>query len=146
MRTVLMIGAALAAGSCEVGNGPDDLSRVLIRETYPVPTVYAFWWDDIRGCSGRSGSFARLRFYTVVTPVIIRGTEFPCGDNLMCNGLWEAPHDITIAPAYVEHERLVKHEMLHDLLGTPGHPPVFAECGVEWNGNDTPLWGTPERP
>jgi hypothetical protein len=46
-------------------------------------------------------------------------------------GWWEPPHTIYIAAAHWLDERLVEHEMLHDLLQTGGHPPIFQICGIQ---------------
>lgn len=135
---------SLGTAACGIGAGPDG-SEQLVRERYTPPTVYVSWWAQMRECSGLAGSFGDLRFFTVVSPVILRGAEFPCGGGQYCNGTWEAPHDITIAPAYTASERLIKHEMLHDLLRDPGHPAAFDECDVVWSGNDGFYAGDPSH-
>lgn len=135
-RLVPTLLVASAALSCDIGVGTDGSSEHLVLQRYAPPTIYVAWWAQIRECSGLTGSFGDLRFFTVASPVTLRGTQFPCGEGMMCNGVWDAPHDITLAPAYVESERLVKHEMLHDLIGRPGHPAVFDECRVQWPGAD----------
>lgn len=112
--------------------GPDGLDRILVRTAFAPPTEYYAWWEEIRTCSGGTGSISDVRFLRAVEPTYVYGTQFPCGETELCNGLWEAPHDITLAPAHLDTPRLVKHEMLHDLLGVPGHPDVFEECDVTW--------------
>jgi hypothetical protein len=49
-------------------------------------------------------------------------------------GRWNNDHHIYIASAYLKHELVVRHEMLHDLLGRPGHPdPPFGNgCPLTW--------------
>lgn len=136
--------ALVGTVACETSTAPDALPEALVREVFVAPTTYRSWWADISACSRRTGRFERLRFYSVVSPITPDGTRFPCGGGLMCNGLWEAPHDITVAPTYMNSERLVKHEMLHDLLGRSGHPPVFEACGVSWD--DTHVWIPPDNP
>lgn len=121
---------ALAIGACSFLPVSDDAT--LRRQTYPKTAVYRAWWTQIERCSELTGDYDDLRFFVAVSPVTAGGRRFPCGGGALCNGVWEAPHDITLAPAYLEDERLVKHEMLHDLLGASGHPPVFEACDVDW--------------
>lgn len=120
-----------ALGSCGVGTDPDGL----VRRTFEPSLQYRAWWAQISQCSGRTGDLPRIRFFVAVHPVSIGGRQFPCGDGAFCNGIWEAPHDITLAPALTGDERLVKHEMLHELIREAGHPPVFEACDVEWEGS-----------
>ncbi len=61
-------------------------------------------------------------------------TTFPC-DYGSCRGLWVSPHSIYLSDAaahdyFFEDFFTVKHEILHDLVGKPGHPPVFEQCGL----------------
>lgn len=126
----------LVFGGCALLTVSDD--PALRRQTYPEPAVYRTWWTQIQRCSGLAGDYDDVRFFVAVSPLTAGGRRFPCGGGALCNGLWEAPHDITLAPAYLEDERLVQHEMLHDLLGVPGHPPVFEGCDVEWVDEATP--------
>jgi len=129
---VWIVAASAWASACSMGPDPDEPS--LVRTVLdPPPSEYAAWWRELEGCSGLNGDFWRLTFLQVVEPVLIDGREFPCGDGYFCNGMWESPHDISIAPRYVNDERLVKHEMLHDLVRTPGHPAVFEACDVTWD-------------
>lgn len=132
-----MVG--LVAVACGVSTGPDGGEPLLQREPLRVSTEYRAWWDEISACSGLEGDVDAVRFYRVTFPLYLAETQFPCGDGLRCNGLWEAPHDISIAPAYLWNRQLVEHEMLHDLLGAPGHPPAFEECGVAWGAGHPDL-------
>lgn len=129
---VARVAGVLLLGGCGVVNAPPSLEEEIAREIFPVPVEYRMWWNEISACSGTVGNIDQVRFFRVVAPLYVEGTQFPCGDGALCNGLWEAPHDITLAPAYLASPRLVKHEMLHDLLGAPGHPAVFDECDVSW--------------
>ena len=116
---------------CSLGPDADDEPR-LVRTVLDRPPEYAGWWLEVQACSGLIGHLGQVRFLEVVQPVLADGRQFPCGGGQYCNGMWEAPHDISLAPRYVHHERLVKHEMLHELVRTPGHPPVFQTCDATW--------------
>ncbi|MBK6487788.1 MAG: hypothetical protein IPF98_13135 [Gemmatimonadetes bacterium] len=94
-----------------------------------VPDAYRTWWADLERCAQRSADFDRLRFWTV------NGETFPCPDG-PCAGRWQSPHHIYIAERWINHPALVKHEMLHDLLGTGDHPPATfgpAGCNLFWS-------------
>lgn len=124
---ILVLGALVAA--CE---WPADAGLHHLRlERIVPPSAYRVWWAETESCSGVQGDFERVRFYLVRAPVGGTGRWFPCEseEGALCSGLWRAPHDIYLAPALVESERLVKHEMLHDLVRVAGHPPVFESCG-----------------
>ena len=92
------------------------------RPGEPLP-VYAEWWAATVACSGRTGDMSRIVWFTAYT---IRS-----GENLG-RGLWREPHEIVIVRHYVDDERTVRHEMLHDLLnGDPGHTgKAWATCDL----------------
>lgn len=138
-RSARPVLVALIAAACGVSTGPEGRETLLLRERVSVSTEYRTWWNEISACSGLEGDVDAVRFFRVTAPLYLAETQFPCGEGLRCNGLWEAPHDISIAPAYLSNRQLVEHEMLHDLLGAPGHPPVFEECEVDWGGGHPDL-------
>jgi hypothetical protein len=101
------------------------------------PAVYRQWWAKTEACSGLSGDFERVRWSAVA------GHSFPCASG-KCAGHWESRHDIYIAQDWTMNEMVVRHEMLHDLLGRPGHPdPPFGDpCPLTWStwlGDRAPL-------
>jgi hypothetical protein len=130
------LASAVIVG-CGVGPDPDGLPSNTVLEAIPTPFEYEPWWEEISDCSGIAGDLDRVSFLVVVQPLLLNGGAFPCGDGLICNGLWESPHTITLAPAHVATEKLVKHEMLHDLVGQSGHPPLFEQCDVDWGAGAT---------
>ena len=96
-----------------------------------APVEYAAWWSATESCSQLSGSYDRVEWY-VVPGVSSFPTEV--GEKV---GLWirsGSRRQIVIAERYLEHEMVVRHEMLHDLLSREGHPePYFAErCHLTW--------------
>jgi hypothetical protein len=115
---------ALCAAGCKEGFSPPKFA-----ERFDPPASYNDFWTQVQDCSGLSGDSARVHWY------VVRGTvTFPCsyGD---CRGLWVAPHDIYLSDAaaadiFFENFFTVKHEILHDLVGQGGHPPVFQQCGL----------------
>lgn len=106
----------------------DPFTPPLGTYSFRPPAVYQAEWQTVEECSGLSGNFNRIRWFGVPQ------TPFRCGDGL-CSGEWHAPHDIYIAQVFITDSGsnyfVVRHEMLHDLLGGgSNHPPVFAKCGL----------------
>src|SRR4051812_29911426 len=91
------------------------------------PPIYREWWAKTEACSGRTGNFDRLRWS------VVEGYSFPCYSG-QCAGHWTTNHHIFVAGDWALDEMVVRHEMLHDLLGKPGHPdPPFGEgCPLTW--------------
>lgn len=98
---------------------------------FSAPTEYRSWWASTEACSGRTGDFESIEWYTV--PGASMDTDI--GEKV---GFW-ARHDglstITIAGDYLDHELVIRHEMLHELLGRDGHPDEYfvARCGLTWD-------------
>jgi hypothetical protein len=91
------------------------------------PAVYQEWWDKTEACSGLTGDFDRL------TWSVIEGSSFSCSSG-QCAGHWSKDHHIFLAGDWVMDEMVVRHEMLHELIGRPGHPaPPFGQgCPLTW--------------
>lgn len=89
---------------------------------------YRQWFEETKACSGLKGSFDDLNFH------VVSGDRFTCASG-QCVGMWVAPNHIYIAQPYLRHEMVVRHEMLHALIGQPGHPdPPFAKgCNLTWD-------------
>jgi len=103
------------------------------------PEEYRAWFDKTRACSGLSGDFDRIRWF------VVDGDEFDCPSG-KCVGRWNDDHTIFISRAYTENEMVVRHEILHDLIGHPGHPdPPFGNpCPLTWetwHGDDSTVAG-----
>jgi hypothetical protein len=99
------------------------------------PDVYRAWWAKTEACSGLSGDYERVRWE------VVPGPSFPCSSGA-CAGHWQSDHTIWIAGDYLENEMVVRHEMLHELIGRSGHPdPPFGQgCHLtwaSWAGSDT---------
>jgi len=120
--TVRLVGAAglLAAAT---GCGFDPVGDVPLDP----PPIYREWFAKTEACSGRMGSFDRLRWS------VIEGYSFSCSSG-ECAGHWRTNHHIFLAGDWVMDEMVVRHEMLHDILGVTGHPdPPFGDgCPLTW--------------
>jgi hypothetical protein len=91
------------------------------------PPVYREWWAKTEACSGRTGNFDRLNWS------VIEGFSFPCSSG-QCAGHWSSNHHIFLAGDWQMNEMVVRHEMLHELIGRPGHPdpPFGVGCPLTW--------------
>lgn len=118
-RLIWAAGLLLALSGCgfdPVGDRPLD-----------PPPVYREWFAKTEACSGRTGNFDRLSWS------VIDGYSFPCSSG-ECAGHWRTNHHIFLAGDWVMDEMVVRHEMLHDLLGRTGHPdpPFGVGCPLTW--------------
>jgi hypothetical protein len=114
--TVLLALALAGCGFDAVGDQP-----------MAAPDVYRTWWAKTEACSGLTGDFDRVQWE------VVPGASFHCSSG-QCAGHWESDHRIWIADQYLTNEMVVRHEMLHELLGHSGHPsPPFGEgCPLTW--------------
>jgi hypothetical protein len=96
-------------------------------QPFNPPPQFREWWTKTEACSGRTGNFDRLRWS------IVEGPSFPCSSG-QCAGHWTTNHHIFLASKWADNEMVVRHEMLHDLLGRPGHPdpPFGIGCPLTW--------------
>ena len=96
-----------------------------------APVEYEEWWSATEACAGIEGAFERVEWYAVPG---VSSFETDVGEKV---GLWIKSgqrRQIIVAEGYRQHEMVVRHEMLHDLLSREGHPePYFAErCNLTW--------------
>jgi hypothetical protein len=94
---------------------------------FDPPATYRVWWEKTERCSGAQASFRRIRWY------LVAGDGFSCPGG-RCAGRWEDDHTIYVAEAWRDHEMVIRHEMLHDLIGRAGHPvpPFGVPCPLTW--------------
>jgi hypothetical protein len=115
-----LLVAAFTLAGCSSFSPTNDHS-------YTPLAAYRKWFDETQACSGLQGSFDRIKWY------VVDGTEFDCPSG-KCVGHWNDDHSIFISSAWVSNELVVRHEMLHDLIGQPGHPdpPFGSPCPLTW--------------
>lgn len=136
LRTGFVAACLLLTGGC----GFEPAGDVPMK----APASYRTWWARTEACSGRTGDFDRVQWF------VVDGPGFTCPGGT-CAGHWESSHRIYLAGDWRSSEMVVRHEMLHELLGRPGHPdpPFGAECPLTWstwNGDRAALGYSPERP
>ena len=122
--------AILAIGGCSsFSPGEPELPAGAI----PISPRLEFrgWFERTEACSGISGQFQRIQWFVVPGAETFQTSAGPKV------GMWEKNGGmarIVIAGRYLEHEMVVRHEMLHHLLDREGHPAEFfvTKCHLTW--------------
>jgi hypothetical protein len=131
MRRILGHGAiALAViGGCT----PTEPSAPLPVGAVPFspPAEYAVWFERTEQCATIPGRYQAIQW--LVVPEV---ETFPTDQGPKV-GMWARRGDqqvIIIAGNYRDHEMVVRHEMLHSLIGERGHPAEYFEhrCRLTW--------------
>jgi hypothetical protein len=102
-----------------------DVTAPLPPGATPIeaPRPYALWWQMTEACSGRTGDFSAIHWFVVpnATTFEVRGEQY--------SGYWFGNNSIVIASRQLLSGQLVRHEMLHALIGR-GHSRAFLDaCG-----------------
>lgn len=96
------------------------------------PIKYQRWFREVERCSQIKGDFGTLKFYKVP------GGFFLNEQHGYVIGQWVrglAKDDIYIAEQHLNNKFVIKHEMLHALLGNGNHNPIFFKerCKLTWD-------------
>jgi hypothetical protein len=110
------LAALLALAACE---SPTAVRLPAGAVRFTPPSVYRQWWTLTEQCAGRQASFDNVSWYVVPDAETLPGTN---GLNGIFYG--GASNSIVLAGASdgISAGDLVRHEMLHALLRTGGHP------------------------
>ncbi len=114
------------------------------------PARFALWWQMTESCSGRQGDLSAIRWYVVpnATSITVNGKQVQ-GETIGTDRI------ILVEPHRLDGS-LVRHEMLHALLGVGGHPrAAFLEacngvvvcdsvCAADAGGRTDPPPDAPE--
>jgi hypothetical protein len=89
------------------------------------PRRFAAWWQLVESCAGRTGDFNAVRWY--IAP---DAHELRVGGEDFQGYWWSRGNRIALAEHWRFDGQLVRHEMLHALVGS-GHAPVYFRdrCG-----------------
>ncbi|MGH9420040.1 MAG: hypothetical protein ACRD3J_08710 [Thermoanaerobaculia bacterium] len=120
---VHLLLAATALAACEHIVDPALPSDAV---AFAPPPVYTRWWAETEACSGQTGSLTGITW-----DVVPNTSDFQLNGETV-SGYWtEASNSIVLAAAVRLDGQVVRHEMLHALTRSPGHPRVdFLEhCG-----------------
>lgn len=112
-----------------LGGGCAEITRALPTDSdrFDAPPVYAAWWKMVEECSGISRSLSDVTWY------VVPGARFislpPYGDVAAYTEY--TANRIVIAGEFQMVGSTVRHEMLHELVRTSGHPRryFFERCG-----------------
>lgn len=129
--------AARARGALLLALCLDSACRVATEPSFPSnavpldpPPVYRLWWNIVEGCSGVSRDFGAVRFY------VVPGQATLTAGGETANAYWFSSGDRIVVAGPNEFEGpVLRHEMLHALLGTSagghGHPHEYfvQRCG-----------------
>ena len=85
----------------------------------PLPS-YAEWWRATEDCAGTSGDLSRVTWF-----VVPGRTSFMYGNGQYDGYWWNGVHWILLAGDKVNNALIVRHEMLHELLGRGDHPAEY---------------------
>jgi hypothetical protein len=123
MRSTFQFAAAfLILGSCRelplAPVTPPDFPSA--AEALTPPDSYIDWWRATEDCAGRHGDLSRVTWF-----VIPDHASFLYGNGQYDGYWWNGVHWILLAGEKVNDPMIVRHEMLHELLGRGDHPPEF---------------------
>lgn len=119
-RAVAALAVIVLAGGCREGLivAPPDLPSS--AEAFTAPDEYASWWQATEACAGLMGEMSRVHWFLVPS-----SQSFYYRGTLYDGYWWDDYHWITLASAKIDDGGIVRHEMLHDLLGRGDHPPAY---------------------
>ncbi len=114
----LVVGAALSIAGCGDDVAPDR-GRVEIEP----PALYESLWQGVEQCSGITAPFDRVRWFVV--------WEFGASPTIF--GQWNARREISLRSDVWLDSQVIRHEILHDLLGGDGAHTngAWDECDID---------------
>lgn len=116
LRHLSALAAVVLLPSCVL---PVDVEFTTRSALEPRPEFFVWYWMT-EACSGLSGDASRVRWFSAGG--IVTGSERPVAN-------WSKPHEITMLVGFERNQFVVRHEVLHDLLG--GDPLHTAPA---WDG------------
>lgn len=91
---------------------------------FTPPPEFRSMWRSVEACGGSTGDFDSLEWY------VTAGSAGARGDTAIAGSYWPDLHRIYISANFLNDQQLIRHEMLHALLGGEEHEPQFLnECG-----------------
>jgi hypothetical protein len=116
---------ALVAGvSCGHLTDPQLPENALV---FHPPAVYAKWWSMVESCSGLTGSLDNIQWYSTLGDL-----RDPNDNDATIAGYWSlAGNRVVLTTSDTIAGGVVRHEMLHALLRSAGHPrsAFLQACG-----------------
>ena len=124
MKVHRLLFALVAGLSCGHLTDPPLPTNALV---YAPPAVFAKWWAMVESCSGLSGDLGSIQWYSTISSL----TD-PNDNDAAIAGYWSlAGNRVVLQTLDTIAGGVVRHEMLHALTRTAGHPrSAFLEaCG-----------------
>ena len=116
---------ALVAGlSCGHLTDPALPANALV---FHPPAVFAKWWTMVESCSGLTGSLESIQWYSTLGDL-----RDPNDNEATIAGYWSlAGNRVVLTTSDTIAGGVVRHEMLHALLRSAGHPrsAFLQACG-----------------
>lgn len=110
--------------ACDIPTGPDLPSGA---EPIQPPAIYESWWQLTEACAGRRAEFRDVQWY------VVRGVDRLPGHQGVVGAWFPRGNSIVLTEGALLDGTLVRHEMLHSLLGEAGaaHPrdAFIGACG-----------------
>lgn len=114
MRPFVAVLAACATFGCDAGARGDG------AVTFAPPAVYERWWALSESCSGLSGSLKSVRWMRAPASAL------QSAEGTGTVAYWSSKDNrIVLATNAVTNGRIVRHEMLHALSRSRGHPAAL---------------------
>lgn len=102
---------AVAALGCDAGGGVNG------AVAFSPPSVYARWWALTESCSGLTGSLKSVQWMSVPASAL------QAAEGAGTVAYWSSQDNrIVLATNAIANGRIVRHEMLHALSRSRGHP------------------------
>ena len=119
-RVLLPSAVLLLTAGCDLGMTPNGPSGAT---PFDPPDIYQVWAAEVGQAANRDGSIGRVRWYIVPGDYWQRD-----GSRKKTIGQWFSDGRIFIATPWTKDEGLIKHEILHELLGgdTDHRHPLFS--------------------
>ena len=112
-----VVAGILSLTACDRILGVIDPNFPSDAQEFSPPPVYATWWNMVRVCSATTGSLDGVKWFKTSQ----RLHDFRTGEEL--GGYWfSLGNRIVLTTPYLLEGSVVRHEMLHSLLGGGGHP------------------------
>ena len=92
---------------------------------FQPPAAYAFWWQLTESCAGRTADLSKVKWY------VVPGVDSVEASGEYAQGFWLSwNNSIVLAGRHVQDGLLVRHEMLHALVGAGHEREYFIDrCG-----------------
>lgn len=106
------------------------LDATLLVTPYPPPAIYRAWFREMEQCSGKRSAIP----FDSLTFVAVHAEAFAAkGRGPFLGYTYMDERTIAVVADSTGSRWLVAHEMLHVVLGAPGHPqfPFLWPCNVQ---------------